>query len=541
MMSRLIVSTFFLFAACGLARAGGLPLSTEPVPKELPMNKMAPAKLIPNLCMLKYRISTTSPECQDFFDQGLGYMYSYVWMEAVRSFETATVHDPECPMAWWGLSRAMEVNNKKNWKDALKKAQDLLDKASHREKMLITARLQEKGLIPELKDKEAQTKAAIKTLDELLAIYEDDQEGWYLRGLIACGNKNHGGNVSAVPFYKALLRINPIHPGANHELVHFYESFRRPALGWPHGEKYIESSPGLAHAWHMQAHLGMRIGKWEKTTDYSWKAVEMEKAYHKAQGITPKQDSQYSHHLEVLTTALIHDGRFEEARQIQKESQKHGYKFNNAWFKMYMKERNYEDAFKLAGPPSEKNKTTLPMYWRAMVHLAKGDLEAAETEIAAMQKAFEKNKKDKKTGNYLLETEGILKCRQGDVDEGLKKLQQLSTWSANDFGAHAWGHGAYFMETWGLEALRANRLDVAEEAFQEAIAHDPSGSVRGALGMQIVCERQSRAEEAKLFADLALRCWRSADAGCIESELAAMRELQPVVVTPKEKEAKSKK
>lgn len=354
-----------------------------------------------------------------------------------------------------------------------------------------------------------------------------------MRGYIACGSRAHGGNVNAVPFYKALLRINPLHPGANHELVHFYESFKRPALGWPHGEKFIESSPGIAHALHMQAHLGMRIGKWDKTTDYSWRAVEVEKAYHKAQGVSPKQDYQYSHHLEVLTTALIHAGRFEEARQIRKESEKNGYKFTTLWFRLALAERNYEEALKLAGSTTGKTKTPLTSYLRATVYLAKGELEPAAEEIAELQKAHEKNKKDKKTENYFLETQAILKCRQGEVDEGLKLFKQLASWSAKDFGAHAWGHGGYYMEQWGLEALRANRLEVAEEAFQEAIAHDPSGSVRGALGMQVVCERQGRSEEVKLFADLARRCWHQADAGCIENELSAIRDLQPLAVTPK--------
>src|SRR5262245_49942060 len=75
---------------------------------KLPLTQLAPAKLVPNLCLLKYRITTSSPECQAYFDQGLGYFYSYVWMEAARSFETALRHDSHCAMAWWGLSRAQE-------------------------------------------------------------------------------------------------------------------------------------------------------------------------------------------------------------------------------------------------------------------------------------------------------------------------------------------------------------------------------------------------------------------------------------------------
>src|SRR5207237_1092540 len=86
---------------------------------KMPLSGLAPSKIAPNLCVYKYRVSTTSPECQAFVDQGLGYFYSYVWMEAARSFETALEYDPNCPMAWWCLYRAFD-----SWKkpDAATKA-----------------------------------------------------------------------------------------------------------------------------------------------------------------------------------------------------------------------------------------------------------------------------------------------------------------------------------------------------------------------------------------------------------------------------------
>ena len=155
-------------------------------PNNLPITKLAPAKLIANLCLVKYAVTTRSPECQAFFDQGLGYFYSYVWMEAARSFETAAQLDPDCAMAWWGLSRAIEKWGKGQHTVALKKAQELLDKASHREQLLITARLKEKGMAAGITP-ENRKKEAIKTLDELLTLFDDDEEGWFYRAQVAEG------------------------------------------------------------------------------------------------------------------------------------------------------------------------------------------------------------------------------------------------------------------------------------------------------------------------------------------------------------------
>ena len=81
---------------------------------KLPLCGLPPARIIPDLCLLHYRISTSSPQCQAYFDQGLGYLYSYVWMEAARSFETAARYDADCAMAWWGLSRALERRDRNN-------------------------------------------------------------------------------------------------------------------------------------------------------------------------------------------------------------------------------------------------------------------------------------------------------------------------------------------------------------------------------------------------------------------------------------------
>ena len=280
----------------------------------MPLTRLAPAKPVPGLCVLHYRVTTTSPECQAFFDQGLGYYYSYVWMEAARSFETATEHDPDVPDGLVGPVRALERWGKSDaTQGAARRRTSCKDKASHREQQLIRARMQEKGQLPGVGDAEQRRKAAIATIDDLLALYDDDEEAWYFRAQLAGGAGLFGGQASAVPFYKALLRVNPLHPGANHELLHFYENSSRPALGWVYAENYIKSSPGIPHPFHMQAHLATRLGRWDKTSDRSAHAIELERAYHKEMNVKPKQDDQYTHHLEILLASLTHDGRFREA------------------------------------------------------------------------------------------------------------------------------------------------------------------------------------------------------------------------------------
>jgi hypothetical protein len=74
------------------------------------------------------------------------------------------------------------------------------------------------------------------------------------------------------------------------------------------------------------------------------------------------------------------------------------------------------------------------------------------------------------------------------------------------------------MEAWGVGALDAGNAEAAEEAFLEALAHD-SGSVRAAVGMEVLCRRLGRTAEARNFAALADRLWAKAD----PADLRALR------------------
>jgi tetratricopeptide (TPR) repeat protein len=449
-------------------------------------------------------------------------MYCYVWIEGVRNMEMAVQKDPNSAGAWWGLSRAFERwRRAKEADECAKKAYELRDKASHREQMLIKARMEERGLLPNLTTPEAKKNAAAKTLDDMLAIYDDDQEAWFCRAQIAADGRTFGGTAASLPYYKALLRINPIHCGAAHEMVHYYEQCQRPALGWDHSENFIKGAPGIPHSWHMQSHLATRLGRWHKSSESSSKAVALEQAYHKEMNIQPRQDEQYSHHCETLLRSLVHDGRFKEGRILYKEMETHQLNTPLTWYSLFLNAMQWDDAMKIAERQRKTDKST-GSYLSAMIHLLQGHASAAEPEVQVLEEANRTRKGNRRLELRLWETRGLLMCQTGNADEGLKLLFKCVTTTKDDYQHHAWGNGAYYMERWGLAALRCGRFDQAEEGFLEALAHD-SGSVYGAMGMQVLCEHLGRTSEAIHYAELARKFWSKAEAHDFNARMKAVR------------------
>ena len=56
------------------------------------------------------KITTSSPEAQAYFDQGLRLIYGFNHDEAVRSFAKAVELDASCAMCYWGAAEALGPN-----------------------------------------------------------------------------------------------------------------------------------------------------------------------------------------------------------------------------------------------------------------------------------------------------------------------------------------------------------------------------------------------------------------------------------------------
>ena len=106
-----------------------------------------PVTLVTGLGDLHHPVSTHNPQAQQFFDQGLRFIYAFNHDEAARSFQHAAELDPNLAMAYWGVAEAVGPNYNdpadpdryKHAHDAVQKAVDLSAGASPSEQAYIQA------------------------------------------------------------------------------------------------------------------------------------------------------------------------------------------------------------------------------------------------------------------------------------------------------------------------------------------------------------------------------------------------------------------
>ena len=85
---------------------------------------------------VSFPITTDSTETQAFFNQGIGQLHGFWYLEAERSFRQVLKLHPEHPMAYWGIAMA-NAKNRTRSQSIIKKAVAGKSKVSDREQMWI--------------------------------------------------------------------------------------------------------------------------------------------------------------------------------------------------------------------------------------------------------------------------------------------------------------------------------------------------------------------------------------------------------------------
>jgi tetratricopeptide (TPR) repeat protein len=245
-------------------------------------------------------ITTTSPEAQAYFDQGVALMWGFNYDEASRSFAKAAELDPHCAACFWGVSLAVGPNYNQIFMtaerakvafEALGRAREEAAHASPVEQALIAAlekrypndqALDPSSAVPVLTAyAEAMKAVAAKFPDDLdvQTLYAEalmDLHPWQLW-------KPDGtpapGTLQIVSTLKGVLARDANHVGANHYLIHALEESPHPEEAVAAAERLRGLAPAEGHLDHMPAHIFQLVGRYEDAAEANRQGVKADLDY----------------------------------------------------------------------------------------------------------------------------------------------------------------------------------------------------------------------------------------------------------------------
>jgi tetratricopeptide (TPR) repeat protein len=251
----------------------------------------------PGLGTHSRKVSTQSELAQQYFNQGLAFLYGFNYTEAARSFEAAADCDPKCAMAFWGIAIAngdavtdpsADEPLAKAAVQAVTKAHALDGGATPVERDLIEA-LSHRYADPPPADPKPLDQAYAAAMRRVWKAYPDDGDVGALTGqaLMLLHRKGQWtqqgepqpGTDEVIRTLETVLSRHPQHPYALHLLVHAVEASPHPEMGDAAADRIRDLAPGLGHLTHMPTHIDIRRGRWQQAVVASEKAVAADEAY----------------------------------------------------------------------------------------------------------------------------------------------------------------------------------------------------------------------------------------------------------------------
>lgn len=255
----------------------------------------AGAKLLGGLGSHHHAITTTSPQAQRFFDQGLALAYAFNHPEAKRSFEEAARLDPSCAMCHWGIAfvlgpninASMDLAVSAEAYDASRRALELAPNATARERAYIEA-LAKRYSQPAPENRGPLDSAFARAMRDVAARFPSDDDALtiYAEALMDLtpwtywtrDRRPLPGTAEILSALEKVSARNPKHPGACHLYIHAVEAaFPERAVAC--AERLAALMPSAGHIVHMPAHIYLRVGRYEDAVRANEHAVHADETY----------------------------------------------------------------------------------------------------------------------------------------------------------------------------------------------------------------------------------------------------------------------
>lgn len=274
---------------------------------------------------------TKSPEAQAFYDQGLAYLHSFVWIEAARSFHQALRHDPNLALAHVGLSYCyVELSKPAEAKQALERARTLAAKASDHARRHIEARALQMAAEDAPRDA-APLAAYRKSLDAAIAAFPNDVELLLKRGMAESpdpADRGQGSVLASLPFYERAMKAAASelsapaapHFAARHFMAHAFENNGRMKEAVEAAASYASQASSVPHARHMHGHELRRTGRITEAIAQFEAADKLQRDYLAKEQVAPEFDWHHAHNLDLLAASYQYVGQMRRAEALLKQA-----------------------------------------------------------------------------------------------------------------------------------------------------------------------------------------------------------------------------
>jgi len=504
---------------------------SSPVPREI---LERPVPLRQGIGTVHEKVTTSSPEAQAFYDQGLAYLHSYVWIEAARSFHQALRLDPNLAMAYLGLTDTyIGLHDVTTAHAAFQRAQELGQRASERERTWITIRERELAYLEDSSSPDTYI-AYRQALKDAIKRNPNDPWLWIQRGLAdEASPLTHGqaGGVDTLAFYKTALALAPDNFVAHHYYAHTYENIGRTREALDESATYVRMAPVIPHAHHMHGHELLRAGRTEEAIQEFLKTKELEEDYYRAERIPARYDWHHAHNLQLLAMSYQSLGQMKLAEALFREAfslpaYTDFLEYNRkAWPEFLLSRGRFEEALESA---RELTKSQWPMPRLAghtlsgQALLATGRQGEAKEELTLAERETELLPPNALAA---LPYPGVLRAdillREKKMEEGEGLAKEIERMVLAMPGPDAWSAARFELESIARTAREAGDWELAKFTAQQMIQHDPSYA-GGYFALGLVAEHTGDAAMTRQQFATAEKLWSRADKNL--PELARIRE-----------------
>jgi len=511
-----------------LASASATPLSAQhaghddagPVPEEILNRPIARHSGIGNA---HQKVTTSSVQAQAFYDQGLAYLHSYVWIDAARSFQQALRIDPKLGMAYLALADAyIGLQDVTSARTACSQAQALQADMSSSERGWLNLRDQEISYLESGNDPDKYASYQRAVSD---AVKANPRDPWLLvqRGLAAESSPFTHGQASgadSLTYYKKALALDPHNLAAFHYAIHAYENLGNIQEALDRSADYARLAYAIPHAHHMHGHELMRMGRTEEAIQEFLKTNELEETYYRTENIPPQYDWHHAHNLQLLALNYELLGQMKTAEKLLRQAfalpaSTEFLAYNRrAWPEFLIGRGRYEEALEAS---RELARSPWPMA-RLAAHTLAGEAALGLNRIGdAHDELGLAQQEAQRVPERLLAAlpcpaalQAAILLHENHTQEGETIYVKVEQSAKAMPGPDGWVAAIFVLESIARDARQAGDWQLAQYTAEQMIQHDPYYA-GGHFAIGLVAEHAGETEGSREMFAQAEKLWAHGD------------------------------